>query len=98
MFIIGSSDIDDPGELYVVDINSISRSSNRRNKRLIDLLVSFFMLPALPLLLLIQRRPAGLFTNLIGVIANKLSWVGFDATPASESGLPSLKQGVLHPS
>lgn len=40
LFIIGSNSVEDPGELYVIDINNINKSVNKRNKRFIDLLLS----------------------------------------------------------
>ena len=41
MFIIGSSSVDNP-KLYVIDINSISKSVNKRNKRVMDIALSLF--------------------------------------------------------
>ncbi|HET6992862.1 MAG TPA: glycosyl transferase family 2, partial [Bacteroidia bacterium] len=40
MSIIGSNSIDTAGDLYVIDINSVSKDVNRRNKRVIDVCVS----------------------------------------------------------
>jgi len=45
MSIIGSNSIDTAGDLYVIDINSVSKDVNRRNKRVIDISVSFVLLP-----------------------------------------------------
>ncbi|MFM8432010.1 MAG: nucleoside-diphosphate sugar epimerase/dehydratase, partial [Bacteroidota bacterium] len=98
MFIIGSSDIDDPGELYAVDINSISKSTNRRNKRLLDLGMSLLFLLTVPLLIIFQKDPSGFIRNLLNVISGKLSWVGFDRSADQEGQLPATKAGILHPS
>lgn len=94
LFIIGSSSIDDPGELYVVDLNSIGRPSNRRNKRLFDLLASILLLLFSPVLIFLQKRPAGLLPNLLAVLSGRKSLVGFDTS----NELPSLLPGILHPS
>jgi hypothetical protein len=60
LFIIGSNSVNNPGELYIIDINSISKSLNKRNKRLIDLVFSFVFFVTSPLLILFQNNPSGL--------------------------------------
>ena len=99
LFIIGSSSVDNPGELYVIDINSISKSLNRRNKRIIDLLFGFFFLMASPLLLFIQKDPRGYLKNVFQVLAGISSWVGYHYIPdaGSRENLPVIKPGVLTP-
>lgn len=94
LFIIGSSSIDNPGEYYTVDINRISKASNRRNKRLFDVLTSLALLVASPVLLPIQRHPGGLFRNIFSVLRGKNTWVGF-TSDYMKKGL--VKPGVLHP-
>src|SRR5262249_52350571 len=60
MFIIGSHSVENPGELYVVDVNAISKPVNKRNKRLVDIVASIFLLCLSPLLIFFQKNPAGL--------------------------------------
>ncbi len=98
LFIIGSSSIDNPGELYVIDINSISKSVNKRNKRLIDILLSIFFLIASPVLIFLQRNPIGYLKNIFLVFAGKISWVGYyDQVNVANNGLPKIRKGVLNP-
>ena len=46
--IIGSNSINTSGDLYVIDINTITKIPNRRNKRMLDLLLSFSLLAFYP--------------------------------------------------
>ncbi|MFM2206742.1 MAG: hypothetical protein RL213_717 [Bacteroidota bacterium] len=98
LFIIGSSSIDDPGEMYVIDINSIGRTANRRNKRLFDVTVSLILLLLSPVLLFFQQHPAGLLPNLFAVLAGRKTLVGFSAGLAGRESLPHLAEGILDPS
>lgn len=97
MFIIGSNSMDNAGELYVVDINSISKWVNRRNKRLLDILLSFLFLLFSPLMILLQRKPAGYFGNIFSVLTGKFSWVGYAGSHSPSDMLPKIRRGILNP-
>jgi GT2 family glycosyltransferase len=93
-FIIGSSSVNDPGDLYVIDINSIHLPVNRRNKRVFDILIGLACLPALPILLFIASTPRGLLNNIFTVLFGKKTWVAY--TIKNEK-MPVMKRGVLRP-
>ena len=96
--IIGSNSINTSGDLYVIDINTIIKKSNRRNKRLLDLIVAATLLLLYPFLLFIVKRPLGLLKNIAFVFLAFRSWVGYIAHPEPESQrLPAIKPGVLNP-
>lgn len=97
MFIIGSNSVDDPGELYVIDINNINKSINRRNKRVVDLLLSLILFAFSPLLIFLQRNPLGLFYNIFKVVIGKLSWVGYCEYDKNNNDLPEIRAGILSP-
>lgn len=97
LFIIGSSDVENPGELYVIDINTISRSVNRRNKRLIDVIASLIFLLFSPILLFFQKKPSGFFGNIVSVLAGKKSWVGYMEGDVHFASLPLIRSGILNP-
>jgi len=104
MYIIGSHSVDNPGELYVVDVNAINRPVNRRNKRVFDLMISFFILLISPVLILFQKSPGGFFSNIFNVIAGKQTWVGYSNSPVELKGtnpssatLPSIRKGIISP-
>ena len=97
MFIIGSSSVDNPGELYVIDINSISKTINKRNKRFMDIVLCFFLLMGSPLFILFQRHLAGFFRNIFAVLTGKKSWVGYSTMEGTHNTLPRIRPGVLNP-
>ena len=95
--IIGSNSIDTRGDLYTVDINTITKSANRRNKRLLDVFISVFALAVLPLLIFFEKKPFRFVVNIFKVLAGKLSWVGYHPQQNTTIHLPKIKQGVLSP-
>jgi len=96
--IIGSNSINTSGDLYVIDINAIIKRSNRRNKRMLDVAISTGLLLLYPIMMLIVRRPFGLFRNIIFVFFSFNSWVGYTHLSEAElHRLPKIKPGVLNP-
>jgi O-antigen biosynthesis protein len=96
--IIGSNSINTSGDLYVIDINSITKISNRRNKRLLDILVSISLLVLYPFALFIVRNPFGLLRNIFSVLVSFKSWVGYSARNTDDlHHLPAIRKGVLNP-
>jgi len=96
--IIGSNSINTSGDLYVIDINSIIKRANRRNKRMLDFLVSLTLLIFYPVFLFLVKKPIGLFRNIFSVLFAWKSWVGFSPhTELEMHRLPEIKQGVLNP-
>jgi O-antigen biosynthesis protein len=97
--IIGSNSIDTSGDLYVIELNSIVKSSNRRNKRLFDLSVSIIFLLLYPILFLFVRNFFSFFRNIISVLFGKKSWVGlsFPYEKNTSADHSKVKTGVLTP-
>ncbi len=96
LFLIGSKSIKTAGDPYIFNINSISKSSNKRNKRLFDLFVSLIILPVSPLISVFMNKPWKFFSNLFSVIAGKKSWVGYAIHKDFDlHKLPVIKKGVL---
>ncbi len=98
LFIIGSSSVDNPGELYVIDINSIIRPINRRNKRLLDILISVFLIPLFPFFVFFLRKPLGFIRNILEVLSGRKSWVGYSERAGIITNLPGIRDGVISPS
>jgi hypothetical protein len=94
--IIGSNSINTTGDLYVININSIGKANNLRNKRLFDLLVCILLIPFLPVIMWFARNPFGVIFNLARVLTGFRTWVGYSKT--YDSSLPSIKKGILNPS
>ncbi len=97
MSIIGSNSIDTAGDLYVIDINSVSKPVNRRNKRVFDVCSSFMMFSIFPLLMWTQKNPIGFVGNCVRVLFGNRSWVGYAPSADQNIHLPKIKNGVLNP-
>lgn len=97
LFIIGSNSVDNPGDLYTIDINfSITKPVNRRNKYILDVLSSLILLLTFPVTAFITGKPLGLLRNIFLVIGGKRSWVGYAHVQGNEH-LPKIKKGILSP-
>lgn len=94
--IIGSNSIDTAGDLYVVNVNAISKEKNLRNKRLFDILVSMALLLSYPFTVWFICRKRGFILNIFKVLGHHYSWVGYHKINSEMYlGLPVIKQGVL---
>ncbi len=96
LYIIGSNSIEPFGDLFTINVNSVHLPANRRNKRIFDFSFALLLLLTFPFHLIFQRHRWGFLTNLVYVIAGKISWVGYHASPGRDK-LPALKPGVLAP-
>ncbi|MFM7768651.1 MAG: glycosyl transferase family 2, partial [Bacteroidota bacterium] len=96
LFIIGSNSIDDQGDLYLLDVDAITSSANRRKKRILDVGVSLFFILAIPLLVWMIKKPIGFLKNIFLVLFGKLTWVGLSDTASSKTKSP-IRLGVLTP-
>ncbi len=94
--IIGSNDVDTAGDLYVIDVNSISKSNNKRNKRLLDIGISLMAIVFSPILFFIQEKKSNYFLNCFNVLFGFYSWVGYGKI--TDKSLPEIKRSVLSPS
>lgn len=97
LFVLGSSSIDSPGELYLIDINSLSKPENLRNKRVFDVISSLILLITSPLLALFVKKPLRMYSNILKVFKGKSSWVGYSKSFTTNSEMPMLKKGILSP-
>jgi GT2 family glycosyltransferase len=95
--IIGSHSINTPGDVYLIDFESITKPSNRRVKRLFDFLSALSLLVFYPVLLFAVKNPGQAFLNILNVLSGKYSWVGFHPSP-DKPRLPSIRPGILFPS
>ena len=92
--IIGSNSIDTAGDLYVIDVNSVNKSSNKRKKRIIDISFSLISIPLFPLLILIVKSPVNFLLNIVKVLFGINTWVGYERTP----DFSEKRKGIIFPS
>lgn len=96
--VIGSNSINTTGELYNIDINSIVKPENQRNKRMFDFVFSFFMILLLPILIIITPGRWKMIKNLFRVFYGSRSFVGYcNKKDADTSLLPKIKPGIFSP-
>jgi len=94
--IIGSNSIDTAGDLYVVNVNAITKEKNLRNKRLFDILVSLALLISYPFTVWFIGRKRGFLSNIFKVLGHHHSWVGYHKVNTQMFlGLPVIKTGIL---
>ena len=95
-FVIGSNTINSPSDLYVINVNSVSSEDNRRKKRLFDLGLCLFLSLFYFFVFWFQHRPLGLLKNIVLVLLNRKTWVGY-CNEGQVGSLASLKPSVLNP-
>ena len=98
LYLIGSNSINTSGDLYVLDINSINKPKNQRNKRIFDLISSTTMLLCSPLILLVNFRLIKIIPDLFLVIIGKKTMISYSHNNPSLYRLPSIKKGILNTS
>lgn len=95
--IIGSNSISTSGDLYVIDINSISKINNQRNKRIFDITLSVILLPASPILMWITKNPPVFVFNIFRVLTGLRTWISYAPITTPGSTMPSIRKGILNP-
>ncbi len=96
--IIGSNSIHTAGDLYLVDVNAISKKSNRIKKRFFDLVSAVLFFFILPIIIWRYSNKSGLLTNLMQVLRGKYTWIGYIPDDNSEKQLPKLPPSILNQS
>ena len=99
MHIIGSSTINAAEDLYMIELSTIAKLENQRNKRMLDLIVVPGLLALSPVLLFICGNPLRFYMNLLSVLLGSKSLVGYIPHQKTTGSLyPKIKRGVLNPS
>jgi FlaA1/EpsC-like NDP-sugar epimerase len=96
LYLIGSNSIDTSGDLYVINVNSISKYSNMRNKRFFDTITCLVLFIFSPILIFFVKNRIGFFKNIFLVLILQKSWVGYYQNDTSVK-LPVIRRGVLNP-
>jgi hypothetical protein len=94
--IIGSNSIDTAGDLYVVNVNAITKENNKRNKRLFDMALACLLLIFSPIVVWFVNERSNFFKNIFRVMSKKYSWVGYHyVNTAVYLSLPAIQKGIL---
>lgn len=98
LYLIGSNSIDTSGDLYVLEIDKITKSSNKRNKRAFDFIISFISILLTPLLVWFYQNKSKYIRNIWQVLIGRKSLVGYSLDPKNHVlKLPKIKEGILTP-
>lgn len=98
MYLIGSNSIDSAGDLYVMEIDNISTSANKRNKRALDVLIALSHLILSPFLVWRFKNKGRFISNMWSVLIGKRSIVGYSFNAERhEKNLPQIRKGILTP-
>ncbi|MEY3426026.1 MAG: hypothetical protein RL679_1384 [Bacteroidota bacterium] len=96
--LIGSNSIETAGDLYVLDINSITKTENIRSKRTFDIAMGLLLLVGSPILIWYMENKKLFLQNVLSVLIGKLSLVGYFKLDSKVSNqLPRIKPGILNP-
>ena len=91
--IVGSDSKATAGETLAAEgFYRISEAYNKRMKRVVDIALSLFLLFTFPVQLFFIKKKGSLLLNIINVLINQATWVGY---AKEEISLPTIKKGVL---
>jgi len=96
-YIIGSNSIEKGGDVFIMDLNSIAKPSNRRRKRTLDIFIALLSLLTFPVIMWGVSAKGGFLANIFDVLIGKKSWVGYASVKNAGASLPGIKPGVLTP-
>lgn len=97
--IIGSNSINTRGDLYTIDIKTISTNSNKRKKRLFDIVSSIMGITLWIFLVFFINKPLFFLKSCFKVLFGKYSWIGYCKVNDNEKlRLPKIKKGIFDPS
>ncbi len=94
--VIGSNSINTAGDLYSLQLNTISTADNKRKKRIMDVFVSLVVILFFPVFMITTGSPWGIIRNAIAVLLGFKSWVGYaDSDKRDDYRIPAIKSGIL---
>ncbi|MDD3739766.1 MAG: glycosyltransferase [Bacteroidales bacterium] len=96
--VIGSNSINTTGELYNIDINSIAKPENQRNKRMLDFSFSMLFLIISPILIFLIKKPGKMIKNVLMVLTGLKTFVAYcEYEGVDTSMLPKIRKGIFSP-
>ena len=71
---------------------TIAKPVNRRNKRLLDIIIALLFITGLPIFVLLKKKPFYFYKNVFAVLSGQKTWIGYAATP---NELPKIRNAVI---
>ncbi|HOK21934.1 MAG TPA: glycosyltransferase [Bacteroidales bacterium] len=94
-FLLSSRYIISPEDVFLYELNSIAKPVNRRRKRVFDFFTSLALLILYPLYFLFIKKPRKALKNIINVLINKKTWVGY-CSKEYPHNLPKIPEGIFN--
>ena len=95
--LIGSNSIDTAGDLYTIGQETLASKTNRRLKRIVDVVFATLLTITSPLWIPINKRPRNFLFMVFKLLIGKVTLVGYVSTDPMVHLLPKIKPGVLSP-
>ncbi len=76
---------------------NITMPNNKRNKRLLDILVALCLLIISPIYVLLVENSFNLFNNIFQVLLGRKTWIGYNKSVGNIVGLPKMKPAIVLP-
>lgn len=93
--IVGSDTSSQSGEILSSQVDfAIEKASNKRLKRLVDVVLAIIFLLSFPIHILLVNRPLQFLINCLKVLAGRKTWIGYSMEKAS---VPKIRDGVIGP-
>lgn len=97
-YIIGSNSIDTAGDLYILNINTLTSPENKRKKRLFDITFSIALVLLTPIWIFTIKSKSTAYRNILKVLKGKLTFVGYkEEDMTKDVRLPRTKTGLFSP-
>ena len=91
--IVGSDSKNASGEFIAAAKKyKIGLPLQRRNKRLLDIIVALLFVLAFPVIIFMQKKLTAFYKNVFAVLAGQKTWIGY---AAPEEDLPEIKKAVI---
>lgn len=95
---VGSHSHKNNAEIYFVNQSyAIDSPSAKRNKRIIDLLLSITFIISFPFIRQKVKNHQGFWKNINAVLSGKKTWVGYNFSGHQSGNLPKLRKPVIPP-
>ena len=95
LYIIGSNSIDKKGDLFILDVNSISKNENKKKKRTFDLCAGIFLFILFPFLTIMNKSIVQLVKNIGKLVLGSKTLVGYAGKTNKPKNLPHLKPCII---
>ena len=97
LYIIGSNSNQQTGEYYVIGSDALLKTTNQRNKRMLDLALAVFFLLTFPIFIWFGGSFKHYFNNLFKVLFGSSSFVGLSNNPKNQDLKLKMRRGLMEP-